>query len=106
VYGPAFSGDGTAGGGTPTTYVRSCGNNEQLWNLIEVRITTSVAVAANASLVIEVPTMSLDGSVTLFANDLGTGLQAFGIVPIDILETGGSSVPSSFVCRLFPGLQA
>ena len=72
-------------------------------NLIWLKLTPTTTILTTQQLIIEVPTISASG-LTLFANDLGTGVTDGANIPYDNL---GTSFSQTFMqCRLFYGDQA
>jgi hypothetical protein len=59
----------------------------------------STGIATNQQIVIEIPTVALDGTTYLFPFDLGMGYQAGDSLVFDIFE----STISSMSCNVYPG---
>jgi hypothetical protein len=75
-------------------------NNE---NLIWVKLTPTTTITTTDQIVIEVPTKSSAGT-SLFADDLGLGINDGGDMTIDII--GGDFTNTFMKCRLFHGDQS
>lgn len=71
--------------------------------MIWVELEPTTTIATNHQLVVEIPTRSLDGTTTLFADDLGTGLTNNQQIKVDMLYGFSNGF---MTCRLLKGDQS
>ena len=67
-------------------------------NFVIVVLQPSASITASQQIVIEIPTVALDGTA-LFPADLGMGYKAYDKLVFDLFESSISSMD----CRVYPG---